>query len=149
MVFHWSLNDNKSPQVFRTLLSILVNLNNAVVCMVLSLSLIINSSSLLSKPLETVPSIPTTIDIPVTSCKVQVFFQLFAFFHFHSVVNLYSKIHIDRFLFLFNKTKSGLLAWIVWSICTSKYKRILCISFSWTDSDLCVYYLLLWSNFNL
>ena len=34
MVCHWSLSDNKSPQVFRTLLSILANLNNAVVLMV-------------------------------------------------------------------------------------------------------------------
>ena len=31
MVFHWSLSDSKSPQVFRTLLCILADLNNAVV----------------------------------------------------------------------------------------------------------------------
>ena len=31
--FHWSLSDSKSLQVFRTLLSILVDLNNAVVWM--------------------------------------------------------------------------------------------------------------------
>ena len=30
MVFHWSLSDNKSPQVYRTLLSILVCLNKKV-----------------------------------------------------------------------------------------------------------------------
>ena len=35
MVFHWSLSDSKSPQISRTLLSILAVLNNAVVCMVL------------------------------------------------------------------------------------------------------------------
>ena len=34
MVFHWSLSDSKSPQVSRTLLSILAVLNNAVVWMV-------------------------------------------------------------------------------------------------------------------
>ena len=34
MVFHWSLSDNKSPQVSRTLLSILAVLNNAVIWMV-------------------------------------------------------------------------------------------------------------------
>ena len=34
MVFHWSLSGNKSPQVSRTLLSILADLNNAVVWMV-------------------------------------------------------------------------------------------------------------------
>ena len=31
MVFHWSLNDNKLPQVSMTFLSILADLNNAVV----------------------------------------------------------------------------------------------------------------------
>ena len=34
MVFHWSLSDSKSPQVSKTLLSILAVLNNAVVWMV-------------------------------------------------------------------------------------------------------------------
>ena len=34
MIFHWSLSDNKSPQVSRTILSILANLNNTVVWMV-------------------------------------------------------------------------------------------------------------------
>ena len=34
MVFHWSLSDSKSPQVSRTLLSILAVLNNVVVWMV-------------------------------------------------------------------------------------------------------------------
>ena len=34
MVFHWSLKDIKSPQVSRTLFSILIDLNNAVVWMV-------------------------------------------------------------------------------------------------------------------
>ena len=34
MIFHWRLCDSKSPQVFRTLLSILAVLNNAVVWMV-------------------------------------------------------------------------------------------------------------------
>ena len=31
MVFHWSLSDNKSPQVSRNLLGILADFNNAVV----------------------------------------------------------------------------------------------------------------------
>ena len=34
MIFHWSLSDSKSPQVSRTLLSILAVLNNAVVRLV-------------------------------------------------------------------------------------------------------------------
>ena len=45
MVFHWSLGKSKSPQVSRTLLSIVANLGNVVVRMVLILPLISNSSS--------------------------------------------------------------------------------------------------------
>ena len=35
VVFHWSLSDSKSPQISRILLSILVDLNNAAVWIVL------------------------------------------------------------------------------------------------------------------
>ena len=41
-----------------------------------------------------------------------------------------------------------LLVGIRWSICISKPQRILCVSFSRTDSSLCVYHLVVWSNFN-
>ena len=54
-VFHWSLCDNKSPQVFRTLLSILADLNNAVVWMVSTRLLISNFSSPYTSPLMTLP----------------------------------------------------------------------------------------------
>ena len=49
LFFYWSLSDSKSPQISKTLLSILVHLN-AVVCMVLAYPLIFNSSSSLTKP---------------------------------------------------------------------------------------------------
>ena len=45
MVFLWSLSDSKSSHVSRTLFSILVDLNNAVVWMVAAHPLISNSSS--------------------------------------------------------------------------------------------------------
>ena len=51
MVFHRILSDSKSPQVFRTFLSILADLNNAVVWMVLIHPPISNFSSLLFNPL--------------------------------------------------------------------------------------------------
>ena len=66
MVFHSSLGDSKSPQVSRTLHSIQIDLNYAVVCIVSILPLISNTSSLFSKLLETVPSAPITIGITVT-----------------------------------------------------------------------------------
>ena len=59
MVFHWSLNNSKSPQVSWTLLSILADLNNAVVWMV-------SACPPTSKPLEIVLSAPITIGVTVT-----------------------------------------------------------------------------------
>ena len=55
MVFHWRLRNNKSPQVSRTLLSILVDLNNSVVWMVATRPLISKSSSPCTDPLVTIP----------------------------------------------------------------------------------------------
>ena len=67
MVFHWSLSDSKSPQVSRTLLSILAVLNNAVFLMVSTHPLISKSSSPFNNPLVTVAKAPITIGIIVTS----------------------------------------------------------------------------------
>ena len=65
MVFHWSLSDSKSPQVSRTLLSILAVLNNAVVWIVSTRSPTSKSSSPFNNPLFTVPKAPITIIIIV------------------------------------------------------------------------------------
>ena len=61
MDFHWSLSDNKSPQVSRTLLSILTVLNNAVVWMVSTRPPTSKSSSPFNSRLVTVPNPPITI----------------------------------------------------------------------------------------
>ena len=65
MVFHWSLSDSKSPQVSRTLLSILAVLNNVVVWMVSTRPPTSKSSSPFSNHLVTVPNAPITIGIIV------------------------------------------------------------------------------------
>ena len=65
MVSNWSLSDSKS-QASRTLLSILANLNNAVVWMVSTCPLISKSSSPFTNPLGIGPSASITIDITVT-----------------------------------------------------------------------------------
>ena len=62
----FSLSDSKSPQVSRTLLSILAGLNNAVVWIVATHPLISKSSSPCNNPLETILSTPITIGIIVT-----------------------------------------------------------------------------------
>ena len=51
MVFHWSLSDSKSSQVSWTSLSILADLNNAVVLIVSICPLITSSSSQFTNPL--------------------------------------------------------------------------------------------------
>ena len=66
MVFHWSLCVGKSPQVTRTLLSILAVLNNVVIWMVSTSPPTSKSSSPISNPLVPVPKVPITIGIIVT-----------------------------------------------------------------------------------
>ena len=66
MFFHWRLGDSKSPQVSRTLLSILAVLNNAVVWMVSTPPPTSKSSRLFNNPLVTVPKAPIPICIIVT-----------------------------------------------------------------------------------
>ena len=72
--FYRSLGDSKSPQVSRTLLSILAVLNNAVVWMVSTRPPTSNPSSPFSNPLVTVPNAPITIGIIVT-CMFHRFFN--------------------------------------------------------------------------
>ena len=44
--------------------------------------------------------------------------------------------------------RKGCLADMSWSVYISKSQRRLCVSFSRTDSGLCIYYLFVWSNFS-
>ena len=112
MVFHWSLSDSKSPQVSRTLLSILAVLNDAVVWMVSARPPTYTSSSPFSNPLVTVPNAPITIGIIVT-CKVEILILFFTFFQFYSVVSRDSKVdYFASSLFLLIIIKSGLPAGI-------------------------------------
>ena len=66
MVFHRCLSDSKSPQVSRTLLCILGDLNNAIVWMVSICPLTSKSSSPCTNPLVAVPSTPITIGVTIT-----------------------------------------------------------------------------------
>ena len=89
MVFHWSLSNSKSPQVSRILLSILAVLNNVVVWMVSTRSLISKSSSPFNNHLVTVPKASITIGIIVT-------------FMFHSFFNSLAKSRYLSFFSLSN-----------------------------------------------
>ena len=66
MVFRGSLSDSQSLQVSRTLLSFLLDLNNAVASMISTYSIIFNSSSPCTNLLVTVLSAPITFGITIT-----------------------------------------------------------------------------------
>ena len=100
MVFHWRLSDSESPQVSRTLLSILAVFNNAVVWMVSTRSPTSKSSRPFNNPLVTVPKAPITIGVIVT-------------FLFHSFFN---SLAWSRYLSLFSHSFS----FILWSAGTAK-----------------------------
>ena len=131
MVFHWSLSDSKSPQVFRTLLSILAVFNNAVVWMVSTRPPTSKSSRLFNNPSVTVPKAPTTIGI-IFAFTFRSFFnslarsRIFSLFS-HSVSFILwsagkakSKI-LQILFFLLIIIRSGLLAEIRWSVCMSEH----------------------------
>ena len=66
MVFHWSLSPSTTPQVSRTLLSILTVFNNVLVWMVSNRLLTSKSSSPFNSPLVTVPKALIPFSIIVT-----------------------------------------------------------------------------------
>ena len=131
----------------------LADFNNGVFWMVSILPMISHSSSPLSNPLETVSSTPTTIGITVnlmfhSFCSSQVRFKYLSLFSLSFIFTVWfagmAKSTWEQifffFLFLLISTRSYLLAGIRWSVCISKSKRILYISFSRTDPGLCIYY---------
>ena len=100
MVFHWSLSDSKSPQVSRTLLSILAVLNNSVIWMVSTCPPTSTSSRPFNNSLVTVPKGPITIGIIVT-------------FMFHSLFNSLARLTYLSFF-------SHSFGFILWSAVTAK-----------------------------
>ena len=90
MACHWRLSDSKSPQVSRTLVTILAIPNNAVVWMVSPRPPTSKSSSPFNSPLATVLKTLITISIISPSCSIVVVFfnsqamSMFLFFFSHS-----------------------------------------------------------------
>ena len=101
MVSHWSLS-YKYSQVSKVLLSILANLNNVIVWMVSTLSLISKCPSPCTNPLVTLLSEPITIDIIVIFmfhnffsflARSKYLSRFFAFFQFYPVISRSGKLH--------------------------------------------------------
>ena len=139
MYFYSSLSDSKSPQVSRTLLSILAVLNNVVVWMVSTRLPTSKSSSPFSNHLVTFPNAPITIGIIVIYMFHSFFNSLqgrgtYPSFHILSVLfcgqpGQQSRQFCKFSFFLLIIIRFGLLAEIRWSVCMSKYNRSLCVSF--------------------
>ena len=135
MVFHWRLSDSKSPQVSRTLLSILTVFSNAVVWMVSSRPPTSKTSRPFNNPLVTVPKAPITIGIIVTFVFHSFFNSLgrsrylslcshsFSFILWSAVTAKSTILQI--FFFVSIIMRSGLRAEIRWSVCISKFHRSL------------------------
>ena len=101
MIFHRSLSDSNSSQVSGTLLSILINFNNAVVWIFSTRSLISKSSNPCTNHLVTVTRAPITIGITVTFM-----------FHCFSFSSLASIMYLSLFPFFYS--------FILWSAGTAK-----------------------------
>ena len=80
MVFRLSMSDDKSPQVSRTHLHILTDLSTVVVWVVSAYPPISNSSSLLSKSFDAVPSAPITLDIIIINIIILIILLFWEFF---------------------------------------------------------------------
>ena len=153
MVFHWSFSDSKSPQISRTLLSILAVLNNVVVWMDSTRPPTSKSSNLFSNLLVTVPNAPITIGIIDT-----VMFHSFFFFKFPTNVGVLIILFIF-FQFFFFQWSAGTAKWTIFSnslfllliiirsrllaeirrcVGMSKSHRSLCVSFSRTGAVSCI-----------
>ena len=156
MVFHWNFSDSESPQVSKNLHSILADLKNAVVLSVFTCPVISKSFSPCIYPLVTVPRAPITIDIIVTFMFHRFFNSLamsrYLSFLSHSFnFTLWSAglakgtiLQVLSFSFI----RSGRLAEIGWFVYISKSQRSFCVSLTGRDSRLCIYQLIVWSNFN-
>ena len=158
MVFHWSLNDSKSPKVSRTRLRILAVLSKAVVWIVSTRPPTSKSSRPFNNPLVIVPNAPITIGTIVTfvfhsffnslaRSRYLSFFSLSFRFILWSAGTTKSTILQILFFLLLIIMRSGLLAGIRWSVCKLKSHRSLCKSFSRTGAGLCIYHLFVWSNY--
>ena len=111
MVSHWSFSDSKFSQVSRTFLSIVPNLNNAVVSMVSTSPLISMSSTPCTRLLVTVQRAPITIGITFIlmlycfyrSLARSRYLSLFVFFQFDPVISWIDKVH---------KSAGSLFCWL-------------------------------------
>ena len=152
------LSNCTSPQLCRTLLSILADFSSAEVGIVSILPLISSSCSLFSGFLRTLPNFPVRNGITVNLTFYNLFFSLARsrnlsssppFFSLFNSLERQKSLNSKFFFLLFNLH----LVWSSgWSLVIRFYlkdQRILCFSFLRTDSGLCIYHLSECANFNI
>ena len=155
MLFHWSLSDSKSPQVSRTLLSILALLNNAVVWMVSTHPPTSKSSNPFNSPLVSKAPITTDIIITFMFHSFSIPWQsrgTYPSFHFLSVLFCGQPGQQSRQFCKFSFFCGGwlLLGLVFWPrlgdsfVCQSPIG----VSFSRTAAGLCIHHLFVRSNLN-
>ena len=120
--FHFTaLSNSKSPQVSRTLLSILSDLYNAVVWMGFTHLIISKFPSPFINPLVTIPNAHITTGITVTFTFHSFFFNFQVRSKDLSFFSLSFNFNLASSLFLLIILMSGRLAEIRWSVCITKY----------------------------
>ena len=83
-----------------------------------------------------------------SSLAIFIFFNLLTFFYFHCIVCCSSNIHLKKkFFFPYQSTVDQLFLFGLDDVCMTTSQRILCVSFSWTDSGLFKYYLFVQLDF--
>ena len=155
-----SLNsdDSESPQISWTLLNIPADLDNTVDWMFSSLPLISNSFSIFSSLwghskctnynwYHRHSHLPYLFFVLRQGPNICLFFG-FLLSSLCGLPERQNQLGGKFFFFLLFNSLFGILAGIERSVCISKSQKALCVSFSWTDSGLCMYHLVVWSNFN-
>ena len=152
MVFQRNLSDNECPQISRTLLSILVNLNKAIVLMVSIRTSISNFSCPFSNALKNVSTPPYYCRSPLLSCSQARSKYSFHFLWFHFVVRRYGKVYefgwVFFSFFLFCLLSLGLLFWLGFLVIYLYFKILQkCVPHSLRHILVCANTMVVWSNF--
>ena len=149
MVFHWG--DSKSPQISRTLLNILANLNNTLIWNFQFFQTFFQTFGNRSKRSNNNhyyrhPHGPHLFKVLLQRPTVCLSFH-FLLFSFCGPPERQNPPDGNFFFLLINTVVFR--PWLGESIRISKSPRIFRVSFFWTDSGLCKYHLLVRSSFNL
>ena len=157
MVFHRSLNDSKSPGLFSVFwpisrmlkfgwsLLVLLFPSPPVFVLIFWWFYQVHQVQLVS-PSLLCSIVFLVLEQGLSTCLSFYFLSVLPWVQPEQQSSLFGKLLF--FFFFLTITRSGHLAEIRWSVCISKFQRILSVSFSRMDSRLCIYHLFVWSNLN-